>query len=261
MTLHDALPPQAKEKMTTASLGDDEIEERYFLLGQMEILNVLNELILRREPVTVYFNGGRDFFLTTLLEARPDAVIFDPSGDLKANMRLPQSPHSVFVARLNGVRVQFAAKQSRSFLWGGSDAFWVPLPERVVRLQRRESYRILLPVAQPLMVKFFTDDGLVQGEWPAHDLSVTGLGIAMSKLPQIELYQRVARVTLMLPKQRGIDCAAVVRHVTPVSGRTISISHRVGIAFDDLPPAMGVGIQRYITKIEHERRRMGKKSG
>jgi len=247
--------------MTTASLSDDEIEDRFFLLGQMEIVSVLNELVHHREPVTVYFNGGRDFMLTTLLEVRADGLIFDPSGDLKANNRLPLSTTGVFVARLNGIRVQFSTKQAQVFSWGGSDAFWVPLPERVVRLQRRESYRILLPVAKPIMVKFYTQDKLILGDWPAHNLSVAGLGLVMSRLPPgFGEAQDIHRLKLILTKQNAIECAAVVRHITPLGEKKIRPNYRVGVSFADLPPAMGVTIQRYITKIEHERRTLSNKS-
>ncbi|MGZ5818848.1 MAG: flagellar brake protein [Burkholderiaceae bacterium] len=246
--------------MTTASLSDDEIEDRFFLLGQMEILSVLNDLVHHREPVTVYFNGGRDFMLTTMLEARPDCLIFDPSGDIKANKRLPSSPNCVFVARLNGIRVQFSTKNAHPFSWGGSDAFWAPLPARVVRLQRRESYRILLPVAKPLMVKCFNEDGLILGEWPAHDLGVMGLGMVMSRTPVVEADQRIARLKLILSKQQSVECAAVVRHVTPLGERQVRPNYRVGVSFADLPPAMGVSIQRYITKVEHDRRNLANKA-
>jgi len=241
----------------TASLNDDEIEERYFLLGRMEIVSVLNDLIHRRESVTVHFNSGQDYFLTTLLEARHDALIFDLSGDPKANQRLPESPRCVFVARLNGIRVQFSSSQAQRFSWGGSDAFWVPLPERVVRLQRRESYRLLLPKTQPLMATFFSAEDVSLGEWPSHDLGVGGLGIAAIGEPALALSAQIARLQLLLPKQPSIECAVVMRHTTILSERPNGTNYRIGVSFSGLPPATGVTIQRYITKIEHERRKLG----
>ncbi|WP_158592297.1 flagellar brake protein [Noviherbaspirillum sedimenti] len=236
------------------SLSDDEIEERYFLRGRMEILHVLNELIHYREPVTVYFNGGHDFFQTTLLEARADTVVFDLSGDPEANRRLPVSTSCVFVSHLNGIRVQFSGSQPGRISWGGSDAFHVPLPERVMRVQRRESYRILLPVAKPLMLKLFAADGSLPGEWPAHDLSVGGVGFTAIGLPALEVGQEIGRMQLALPWQILIDCAAQVRHVTQTSERQDGSRYRVGLSFTDLAPATGVAIQRFITKIEHQRR-------
>lgn len=237
------------------SLSDDEIEERYFLRGRMEILRVLNELIHYREPVTVYFNGGNDFFQTTFLEARADILVFDLSGDTEANRRLPVSTTScVFVSHLNGIRVQFAGGQPTRFSWGGSDAFWVALPERVMRVQRRENYRILLPVARPLMLKLFSGDGSLLGEWPAHDLSVGGLGFTAIGTPALEVGQEIGRMQLALPWQSVVDCAAQVRHVTQTSVHQDGSRYRVGLSFTDLAPATGVAIQRFITKIEHQRR-------
>ena len=236
------------------SLSDDEIEDRYFLLGRMEILSVLNDLIHYREPITVYFNGGRDFFQTTLLEARADALVFDLSGDPDANRRLPASSTCLFVSHLNGIRVQFLGTQPGRFSWGGSDAFWVPLPERVVRVQRRESYRILMPVAKPLIAKLFADDDSRIGEWPAHDLSVGGLGLAAIGLPPVEAGQIIARLTLKLPWPVTVDCAAQVRHVTQIAERQDGNRYRIGLSFVHLAPSAGVAIQRYITRIEHQRR-------
>jgi flagellar brake protein len=245
------------ERDMIASLNDDEIEDRYFLLGRMEILSVLNELIHRRESVSVLFNNGSEFFVTTLLEASHDELVFDLSGDARANQRLPESLRCVFVARLNGIRVQFAVGQAQRFSWGGSDAFRVPLPERVVRLQRRESYRLLLPVVRPLMATFFSAGDIVLGEWPAHNLSVGGLAITVSGAPALTLSAEIARLQLPLPKQRTIDCAVAVHHTTLLSEQQGNALYRIGVSFSALPPAMGVTIQRYITQIEHERRKLG----
>ncbi len=237
----------------TASLSDDEIEDRYFLRGRMEIISVLNDLIHRREQITVHFNSGRDFFMTTVLEARQDALVFDISGDAKINQRLSQSSGCVFVARLNGIRVQFVVTQPERFSWGGSDAYIVPLPERIVRMQRRESYRITLPVTKPLIVKFYAADGIGLGEFATHNLSVGGLGIAAVGRTALELSEKIARARVLLTKQRSVDCDAVVRHTTVLAERANESHYRIGVAFSDLPSSMGVMIQRYITKTEHER--------
>jgi c-di-GMP-binding flagellar brake protein YcgR len=240
----------------TASLSDEEIEDRYFLLGRMEILNVLNDLIYRRETVTVYFNGGREFILTALLEARPEALIFDLGGDAKVNERLLASQSCVFVARPGGIRVQFSTTSANRFSWGGSDALWVPLPEQLVRLQRRESYRILMPVANALKVKIFADFGQILGEWAAHDLSVGGLCINVNDSVGFEPGDVVAQLNLVLPKLKAIECAAIVRHVTHLSDRRGARRLRVGMSFTGLPASVGVAIQRYVVKVEHDRRNM-----
>jgi len=44
-------------------LKKDEIDDRFYVQGRMEILDVLNDLVHRREPVTVNFGGATDTLL------------------------------------------------------------------------------------------------------------------------------------------------------------------------------------------------------
>lgn len=241
----------------SVGLSDEEIEDRFYLLGRMEILRLLNDLIHRREPVTVNFNGGRESLLTILLEARPEALIFDLGGDDRANQNLPKSRNCIFVARPDGIRVQFSGGKPNRFSWGDRDAFWIPLPERVVRMQRRESFRILLPVAKPLTVRLLGEGGENWGEWPVHDLSVGGAGINVLGEQGMEPGMTIPRLVLFLPNHGAVDCAALVRHVSRLAGSDFnSTRYRVGVAFQGLPRSMEVAIQRCIIDIEHERRRL-----
>ncbi|CAN5372030.1 hypothetical protein BH11PSE11_BH11PSE11_31840 [soil metagenome] len=244
------------EVYVSESLSNTEADERFFVLGRMEILNLLNDLILRREPVTLSFDDGKECYVTTLLEARPKNLIFEQSPDEDANARLLKSRTSFFVARPDGIRVQFLGTQAKRMSWGGSPALSVPLPERMVRLQRQESYRILIPVAKALMVTLYDQDGSSLGEWPLHDLSVGGVGATMIGEPRLELGQTIARVSLLLPELGGIDCSVTLRHSTGLANDEVLLRYRIGLGFSGLLPAMRAAIQRYIIKLEQERRGM-----
>jgi c-di-GMP-binding flagellar brake protein YcgR len=238
-----------------ASLSDDEIEDKFFLLGKMEILNVLNDLIHRRESVAVYFNGGKDFILTLLLEARSDALIFDLGGDPRTNKLLAQSAGCVFVALPDGIRVQFSAVQPQRFSWGETDAFWVPLPDRVIRLQRRECYRNVLPVITALKVKLTNEYGVNLCDWLLHDLSVSGFGATVIGAPRFTNDETVAHVVIALSDKIRLDCSGMIRHISQID-RNGKGRYRVGVKFIDLPHVVEVAIQRYIIKIEYERRKL-----
>ncbi|CAN5724624.1 flagellar brake protein [soil metagenome] len=239
----------------SASLTNEEIEDRYFLLGRMEILNVLNDLIHRREPVSVYFNGGKDFILTLLLEARSDALIFDLGGDERTNKLLEKSASCVFIASPDGIRVQFSGLEPERFSWGDSDAFWVPLPERLVRLQRRECYRNVLPVINALKVTLSDQSGASLGDWALHDLSVGGFGASVAGEPRCKIGDTLAHVMIALSDKTKLDCSGIVRHISSID-RHGSGRYRVGVEFMQLPHKMEVAIQRYIIKIEYERRKL-----
>lgn len=239
----------------SASLSNEEIEDRYFLLGRMEILNVLNDLIHRRESVSVYFNGGKDFILTLLLEARADALIFDLGGDERSNRLLEKSAACVFIATPDGIRVQFSGLEPKRFAWGDSDAFWVPLPERLVRLQRRECYRNVLPVINGLKVKLTNSDDVSLGDWSLHDLSVGGFGATVIGAPRLKIDDTVAHVMIALSDKTKLQCSGVVRHISLID-RNGAGRYRIGVEFVDLPHVMEVAIQRYIIKIEYQRRKL-----
>jgi c-di-GMP-binding flagellar brake protein YcgR len=233
-----------------------DVDERFFVHGRMEILDLLNDLILRCEPITVSFDNGKDCLATTLLEARAKTLIFEESTDAALNERFLKSRNASFVARPDGIRVQFFGNPAKRISWGGNPAFSVPLPQRVVRLQRQESYRVLIPAAKALTVNLYAADGSNLGEWPLHDLSVGGVGATLVGEPRLDLGQTIARVSLLLPDLGAIDCSVSLRHATGLAQDEVLLRYRIGLGFSGLLPAMRAAIQRYIISLEQERRGM-----
>lgn len=231
----------------------DEIEDRFFVRGRMEVLNVLNDLVYRCEPVTVIF-GGAERHPTRLLEARGNVLVFESGIDRGANARLLQGNRCTFIASPDGIRVQFAAGQAKRISWGGCRAFCVPLPDCVARVQRQESYRILVTPEQALTARLFSDEGSPLGEWPVRDLSVGGLGIAIQEASSLALCKNAAHVRFSLPQHGSIDCAVTLRHATGANADDGYPPYRIGLMFSALPPEMGVAIQRYIIEQEQQRR-------
>ena len=133
----------------------------------------------------------------------------------------------------------------------------MPLPERLVRLQRQESFRILIPDA--LTVRLFAKDDASLGEWPLHDLSVGGLGVTINGPSRMQVGRSLARVSLLLPQHGEIACAVTLRHATELATDlatdAVDARYRIGVAFSNLPAEMGAAIQRYIIEQEYERRK------
>ena len=239
----------------SASLSNEQIEERYFLLGQAEIISTLNELAHRREPVSVYFNGGQNFILSLILSARPDGLVFDLGGDPKSNTLLEKAPQCVFMAFPDGIRVQFTGLEPQRFTWGDEDAFWVPIPTKIIRLQRRESFRNLLPIANPYRAKLSDIEGDLIGNWAMHDLSVGGFGIAIDGEPKFKVGDTISQVWITLSPKSNLHCPVIVRHITQID-KSKGTRYQIGFSFVDLPRTMDIALQRTIIQIEYERRRL-----
>lgn len=237
-------------------MGDDwnidAIEERFFVHGRMEILTLLNELIHRDEPVTIHCQDG-GHMTTRLLQARDRTLTFAASADAACNQRLLASAAPVFLAYPDGIRIQFSARQVQAIDWDGHPAFSAVLPQRLARLQRQESFRMVLPVPGTLHVTLLASDGAGLGQWPLHDLSVGGLGIDMAAPPLAAFRENLARVRLTLPQQGEIDCGVTLHHATALANPPAGCACRIGLSFVNLPAQMRVTIQRYIIQAEHQR--------
>lgn len=238
-----------------AQLSEAEIEERFHVTGTLPIAFLLVGYARTKDQFTVSF-GGEEMMLTTLLDAQPagDRLIFDCSGSADINHRLLASERNVFAGRPAGIHVQFTTGRASEVVFDGGKAFAVPLPKHVVRLQRRDTFRIETPRGKPL--QFF--GRLANGKllnFPAHDISVAGIGTTALTLPDgLSAGDRLDNCHFALPDDaHELFFSATVRHITPQVGRTGVQQWRIGLHFENMPVVEENRIQRYIAKVERER--------
>lgn len=240
-----------------AQLSEAEIEERFHITGERPVSFMLAGFVRDGESFTV--QSDNDFFLTTLLAVLPEkgVLIFDCSGSAETNSRMLQSKRNVFIARPGGIHVQFSTGPAVEMIYGGAKAFSTALPKFVVRLQRRESFRVQTPRAKPL--QFF---GRLPGgallNLPVHDISVTGIGLAGANLPDgLAAGMVLPNCHFSLPEDdRELFFSATLRHLSERESRGGIRQWHLGLQFNDLPVAAQNRIQRYIDKVERERREL-----
>jgi flagellar brake protein len=235
-----------------------EEDERYFLTGYTEIVFALNDLIHRGELVTVSFNAGADFMLTTLLsvDRDDDTLVFDWGGSDAANRKLIKSERSIFVAKPDGIKVQFVVGEVIETVFGDRKAFVADLPEKLIRLQRREFFRVATPVGRPLMCQVSSAAG-EQTDVPIHDLGVGGIGLTLHHaLAVLEPGLVLPEIRVQLPDQGEVRCAATVCHATNLETLAAHPAIRVGLRLENPPHVMQARIQRYIVGVERTRRSM-----
>ena len=240
-------------------LSAAEIEERFHITGQRPVQFLLAGLAEQGEQFAVQFNEGREHFLTLLLAAPPGkgTLIFDCSGSPEINRRLLASQHNVFSGRPGGIQVQFSTGPASEVIHAGARAFAVALPAYVLRLQRREAFRIETPQARPLQFYGRLPDGSVLN-LPAHDISCAGIGLTATMLPEtLVLGTTLSNACFALPDDKGnLFVEASVRHLTACESRAGSRHWRVGLEFRHYEHTSENRIQRYIARIEHERREL-----
>lgn len=228
--------------------------ERYLLHSRVEILALLRVLIERRAPVTVRFDGGEDFIVSALLAVNPDfeELVFDAAAQDATNRRLLAAPRLVFGTVLDGVRIQFATQRAAATTFEALPALRVRLPDSVLRLQRRDHFRIAPPLARPLALDAPDASG-ARVKLRVLDISCGGAAVALAP-PGVALQtgELLRGCAIELPEGMRIVFDAEVRSVEP--GRAPGGASRCGLRFLNLPGTALAALQRYILRLDRERR-------
>jgi c-di-GMP-binding flagellar brake protein YcgR len=233
---------------------------KYLLRSKKEIVFILRAMRDKGDLVTVYFNRGNDFFLSALLavEAEEDSILLDAGSDAETNRRALASDRFTCVASHDKVKIQFVLRRLERVEHEGREAFRAALPEELLRLQRREFYRLTTPIARPLRctIPLKLADGS-RTEIAATVVDISGGGLAVLVPPdgiELETDHLFEDCRIELPEVGTVQATLRVRNVFEFTLRNGTKTRRAGCQFVALPGHMMTLIQRYIIRVERERK-------
>jgi c-di-GMP-binding flagellar brake protein YcgR len=232
--------------------------ERFAVYSKVEIVAMLRQLAEEGVLMTAYFDAEPGFLVTVVLDVNGDfeEAVFDVAVDPIAQKRLLASRHIVFVGFLEHIKVQFIARMAEATQHEGRPAFRIRLPEMMLRLQRRDFFRVRPPLSKPAKCLVpYGEDGKQYESLRVLDLSVGGL--AVMTYPE-KFDMPTARIVencfLDLPGVGSINVSIAVRHIDAVPKD--EKARRCGCEFVDMAPASRVMLQRYINRIDAENRKV-----
>ena len=174
------------------------------------------------------------------------------------NKKATQADRLMFTTSLDKVKIQFSLNHLEKADYEGNPSFRGELPESVLRLQRREYYRLETPIAAPLRCLLPTlnaDGSATMLETTILDISGGGIGVAVSaQSDQFANGNTFINSKINLPDEGELLVTLIVRNSFMVTTKTGANYLRVGLEFVNLPGTRLSMIQRYITKIERERK-------
>ena len=240
-------------------MSNSEDLAQYKIYSRREIVSLLRAMNEKNQLVSMRADGS-DNVVTSILEVDEvsDLVVIDRAPSRIVNQRLLESEHVTFETVLDSIRILFFADGMQECLYEGQPALCTPIPKSVIRLQRREHYRVPTPVASPLRcsVPVPNEDG--QGVTTVFvilkNISGGGIGVIDEKKQldnTIGVVYKNCRIEI--PGGPPVVASLQVRNSFDQklpSGKDV---RRVGFMFVDLPKPMLATVQRYITKLERER--------
>ncbi len=244
--------------MSNQTITADEVE-RFTTNNRREIIFYLNQLIGDGERVSVIFNSGNDTLLTVLLhvDEENDTLVFDWGSSEETNRRLLRSDRNLFLCAPHGVRNQFATGAVREITYRGRPAFATQIPRSYTRLQRREFFRLVLPITRrPLC--HIPREGSEPIALSVVDISIGGIALEIpGSQPPFEIGEilKGARIDLKGVGPLTVDLEVRNRNVIQRGDKSFG---RVGCNFLNLSRGMEGQLQRFITEVQREARaRMG----
>ena len=245
----DASPAQDSE----ALYADD----RYLVRNPRQVLHLLRQLVEQRSLITAHPDGGQQSFPTALLEVDTDddTLVLDGCPTPSINRLVAEASTLLCYARLDQVNIRFQLQRPQRELSGDYVSFRADIPEAIHHLQRRELYRLETPVNDSpwCQIPVGADDRRMD----LRVIDISGGGIALSFPPDqvvLRLNQRLHGCVLTLPDSLPIQLVLEVRDLRKYTAPNGLELQRVGLKFEELPRGADAAIQRYIFRIDRQRK-------
>lgn len=240
-------------KIKVESVQDN---SEFLVHNSLEIIRTLRGLASRNELVSAFFNAGNDLMLTSVLsvDTNTNSAALDLGSNEALNRRILASDKIIFVTALDSVKIQWVSNKLEMTTFEGRGAFKIAIPDQILRLQRREFYRLPTPVVTPLKCRIPLPDG-TQTEVALADISAGGIGIVLPAQATVDF-----SVGAVFPGCR-IDLAGIgaaeftlsIQSTWEVTMKNGNKSQRAGCQFVDMRPGIQSMVERFIIKLERER--------
>jgi hypothetical protein len=250
-----AAPAPAASAQTLRVVDFDRYSE-HIVTHPKEIEYLLRSLWQHR-TVLGLFAEQRYLTTTQIIGLEGNRLYLDPSRDEGVNQRA--IGHAVVCqGKLDGILTQFALPFLTPTHWQGARAFEAPWPTGILRLQRREYFRVHVPLSHNVVCKVNTaTPGSPPQLVPFRVLDVSNGGLAIM-VPPASLKLTPGQIfydsQLVIPTMEPIAVTLEIRNVFHITNRLGQYVERVGCRFVNLSPAVEKALQRYIFTVQREMR-------
>lgn len=231
----------------------------YQIHSRREIIGLLRSVEHHKQLVSMHVNRGAEAVVTSILavDDASDTVIIDSAPSEEMNQRIVANDNISFETVLDHIRILFFANSAERCMYDNLPALRIPLPPSLIRLQRREFYRVPVPMSMAVRCEIQVP-GELDNEPETISLqlqNVSGGGIALiddkKRLDTTPGYiYKDCRITL--PGNTVVVTSLQVKNWQDLNLPNGKSTRRIGCLFFELSKPMLAAVQRFITKLERE---------
>lgn len=247
-------------------LLDDGEPSPFALRDPREIAQVLHGLMDARSMLSARLSPGGYACPTALLAVRDDGtLVLDGNRDEAMNRRMAEAERMLCIAQLDLVPIRFRLTAARRIVYEDYVAFAAPWPEALLRLQRREMYRLEVSPAAPALLHVGEAD---QAPDPTlaglRVLDISGGGMAVSvpdgQHGRFAPHGHVSPCLLRLGEAAPLPVTLEVAYATRYEVR--GVPHwRTGCRFVGMTASVEKQVMHYIFQVERQRNARQRRGG
>lgn len=237
-------------KIEILSSGKD---DQYRITSAREIEFVLQSIVKGGSAIALYYSQANDFILSRLLNVDASGLWLEPRPSSDENTAVLNSNRLIFVSSHAQVKVQFIAERIIAATYRNKPALFLPLPNSIYRLQRREYYRLITPVSNPLLCVIPGEKANARQGHQVTIMDISGGGVGLTcaeennELIPGRTYEN-CRIDLHdIGEFIGTIEVKNLAVLSTPSGQTI---RRAGCEFKNLDGTSTIMLQRYVTAMQ-----------
>ncbi|MBI1175056.1 MAG: hypothetical protein GC139_07295 [Sideroxydans sp.] len=245
---------RSEVQLKIEAFADDEAE-RFLVRSRKEIQFTLHAIAEKGLRVALYYDDGNSFILTTALAADAQGLWLESGPKPTDNRRLAQSKHIVFVSSYHQIKIQFESRQAEMVMYQNAPAFYLPLPDTLLRIQRRDYYRLATHLLKPLKCTIPIKPGLPAHKREMNIMDISSGGIALvcqAEDTALQPGKVYPNCRIHLSGDLSISVTLEVRNSFVISKPSGETFRRVGCQFFRLDGKTEIVLQRYITQQQQD---------
>lgn len=253
MSSHKEIPL----KIESFSDGDD---SPFRIRSGREIQSILRGILQEGARVVLYYGEKNDFILTVLLDVSKHGIWLDIGSRAEDNQCILRSNTIIFISSHHQVKVQFAAHRIETAQFNNRPAFHLPLPDSLLRIQRRDYFRLTAPVSNPLkcIIPVTLPAPAAQAGMPVPKIEVTIMDISIGGIALVcEEYdaellpgKTYENCRIFLPDIGAVTVTVKVKNAFKVTLRNGMTNKRVGCEFTHMKGEAANLLHRYVTQLQ-----------
>lgn len=242
---------------TSSPVLGTENQSPYQVDSRREIIALLRGLKEANQLISMMVSGSEAFITSVLdVDDANNTVVVDSAPGPLVNQRIAEAPRVWFEGLLDRVSIQFSTTGVQRVDFENRPALQFQIPVHLIRLQRREYYRINTPVSTPIrcLIMVSDENHTETVRLPLVDISCGGIAILDErKIIDCAIGAQYSHCKIDLPGAGMLDVTLQIRNSQDLIMFNGKTNRRLGCQFLNLSNSVLASIQRYIMKLERDR--------